>query len=241
MSRRMVLILAAGMALPGAARAAAPRPRTLLVVGDSLSAGYGLETGKGWVDLLRQRLEGRKPGWQVINASISGDTTAGGLARLPALLARDKPAVVILELGGNDALRGLSLKQTQDNLTRMAKLCQMAGARVLLIGMQIPPNYGAAYTERFAAVFPAVARSAHVALVPFLLADVVNHPDWFQSDNIHPTAQAQPTMLDTVWPHLKPLLIHATEGRQGRPAGPPPAGGKETRGGTASLDEKRAS
>ncbi|CQR36600.1 Lysophospholipase [Thiomonas arsenitoxydans] len=215
LSRRKVLglvvsALTAGMGLADAARAAIPPVSTpiatLLVVGDSLSAGYGLETGKGWVDLLRQRLEAKEPRWTVINASISGDTTAGGLARLPALLARDKPRVVIIELGGNDALRGLSLQQTQNNLSRMVALCKKAGAHVLLVGMQIPPNYGPAYTARFAAVFPAVAKSQRVAQVPFLLSGVVGHPDWFQSDNIHPTAQAQPTMLDTVWPYLAPLL-----------------------------------
>ncbi|MDD4886128.1 MAG: arylesterase [Thiomonas sp.] len=206
-SRRKVLGLLLGAAVAAQAQAApaATKP-ALLVVGDSLSAGYGLETGKGWVALLRKRMEADKPGWAVINASMSGDTTAGGLARLPALLSRDKPRVVIIELGGNDALRGLSLQQTQDNLSRMTALCKKAEARVLLVGMQIPPNYGPAYTARFAAIFPAVAKSHNVPLVPFLLSGVVTHPDWFQSDNIHPTAQAQPTMLDTVWTHLKPLL-----------------------------------
>ncbi|OYV40042.1 MAG: arylesterase [Thiomonas sp. 20-64-5] len=205
-SRRKVLALLLGAAVAGRAQAGAEPKSTLLVVGDSLSAGYGLETGKGWVDLLRKRMDADKPGWAVINASISGDTTAGGLARLPVLLSRDKPRVVIIELGGNDALRGLSLQQTQDNLSRMAALCKKSGARVLLVGMQIPPNYGPTYTARFAAIFPAVAKSQNVALVPFLLSGVVAHPDWFQSDNIHPAAQAQPTMLDTVWPHLQPLL-----------------------------------
>lgn len=205
-SRRKVLALLSAVAFAGMAQAATAPGPTLLVVGDSLSAGYGLETGKGWVDLLRHRLDTDKSRWTVINASVSGDTTAGGLARLPALLSRDTPRVVIIELGGNDALRGLSLQQTQENLARMTTMCKTAGARVLLVGMQIPPNYGPAYTARFAAVFPAVAKAQKVALVPFLLADVVGHPDWFQSDNIHPTAQAQPTMLKTVWPHLKPLL-----------------------------------
>lgn len=205
-TRRKVLALMLGLAAAGRATATTASRPVLLVVGDSLSAGYGLETGKGWVDLLRKRLLDHQPGWTVVNASISGDTTAGGLARLPALLARDKPRVVIIELGGNDALRGLSLQQTRDNLTRMVALCKKAGARVLLVGMQIPPNYGPAYTARFAAIFPAVSRSEQVPLVPFLLSGVVQHPDWFQADNIHPTAQAQPTMLDTVWPHLQPLL-----------------------------------
>lgn len=196
-----------GQASVEANHAATSSPeRTLLVVGDSLSAGYGLETGRGWVDLLRDRLRKRKDHWQVINASISGDTTAGGLARLPALLARDKPKAVIIELGGNDALRGLLLADTRANLDRMVTLCKKAGARVLLVGMEIPPNYGPTYTARFRAIFPEVAKAQKVALVPFLLAGVVAHPGWFQADNIHPAAQAQPVMLDTVWPHLAPLL-----------------------------------
>ncbi len=204
--RRKVLALLLGVALGAQAQAATAAEPVLLVVGDSLSAGYGLETGKGWVDLLRARLGATRPASTVVNASISGDTTAGGLARLPALLARDKPRVVLIELGGNDALRGLSLQQTEHNLAQMTRLCKAAGAQVLLVGMQIPPNYGAAYTARFAALFPRVAKAQDVPLVPFLLAGVVAHPDWFQADNIHPTAQAQATMLDTVWPHLQPLL-----------------------------------
>ena len=178
----------------------------LLVVGDSLSAGYGLETGSGWVALLQKRLQERHAPWRVVNASISGQTTAGGMSSLPALLQRDQPKVVLIELGGNDALRGLSLAATESNLRSMASACQMFGARVLLVGMRIPPNYGPAYTRGFEAIFPRVARLQHTALVPFLLAGVVDHPDWFQADNIHPTAAAQPTMLDTVWPVLEPLL-----------------------------------
>jgi acyl-CoA thioesterase-1 len=178
----------------------------LLVVGDSLSAGYGLETGAGWVALLQKRLRERHAPWRVVNASISGETSAGGMSALPALLQRDQPKVVVIELGGNDALRGLSLAATESNLRSMASACQMFGARVLLIGMRIPPNYGPAYTHGFEAIFPRVARLQHTALVPFLLSGVVDHPDWFQADNIHPTAAAQPTMLDTVWPVLEPLL-----------------------------------
>lgn len=211
LGRRTALLALAALLTGAAAQAAAPATPVLLVVGDSLSAGYGLETGKGWVDLLRARLAAQHPPWAVVNASISGDTTAGGLARLPALLARDKPKVVIIELGGNDALRGLSLADTQANLIRMVQLCRQAGALVLLVGMQIPPNYGPAYAQRFAAIFPAVARREKVALVPFLLAGVVQHPNWFQADNIHPTAQAQPTMLANVWPHLQPLLRAAVK------------------------------
>ncbi|MBU6512707.1 MAG: arylesterase [Betaproteobacteria bacterium] len=188
-----------------AADAPAARP-VLLVIGDSLSAGYGLETGTGWVALLQKRLQERHAPWRVVNASISGETTAGGMSGLPALLQRDQPKVVLIELGGNDALRGLSLAATESNLRSMASACQMFGARVLLVGMRIPPNYGAAYTRGFEAIFPRVAQLQHTALVPFLLAGVVDHPDWFQADNIHPTAAAQPTMLDTVWPVLEPLL-----------------------------------
>ena len=211
-----VLALFACMALSGVTRAAETTPAshpTLLIVGDSLSAGYGLETGQGWASLLAQRLAKRFPGWREVNASVSGDTTAGGLSRLPALLSRDKPRVVVIELGGNDALRGLSLNATRSNLTRMVQRSKVAGARVLLLGMQIPPNYGPAYTQRFAAIYPEVAKVEHVELVPFLLAGVVGHPDWFQADNIHPTAIAQPVMLDTVWPHLLPLLRAAPKHR----------------------------
>ncbi|MDE2253724.1 MAG: arylesterase [Betaproteobacteria bacterium] len=205
-----VLALVGSTALLHPALAAVKTPAAVsvtLVVGDSLSAGYGLETGQGWVSLMAARMAREFPRWNVVNASVTGDTTAGGLARLPALLARDKPRVVIIELGGNDALRGLSLSATRANLAAMAKQSRAAGARVLLLGMQIPPNYGPVYTERFAAIYPAVARAEHAALVPFFLAGVADHPDWFQPDNIHPTAQAQPVMLDNVWRHLRPLLL----------------------------------
>ena len=211
-----VLALLAGMALSGGARAATAAPAarpTLLIVGDSLSAGYGLETGHGWASLLAQRMAKRFPAWAVVNASVSGDTTAGGLSRLPALLARDKPRVVVLELGGNDALRGLSLASTRANITAMVQQAKAAGARVLLLGMQIPPNYGAAYTKRFAAIYPEVAKAERVALVPFFLSGVVDHPAWFQADNIHPAAVAQPVMLETVWPFLQPLLRAAQKMR----------------------------
>ena len=204
-----VLALVGSMALLHPALAAVKAPAVVpvtLVVGDSLSAGYGLETGQGWVSLMAARMAREFPRWTVVNASVSGDTTAGGLARLPALLARDKPRVVIIELGGNDALRGLSLSNTKANLAAMVQQSKAAGARVLLLGMQIPPNYGPVYTERFAAIYPAVARAEHAALVPFFLAGVANHPDWFQPDNIHPTARAQPVMLDNVWRQLLPLL-----------------------------------
>jgi acyl-CoA thioesterase-1 len=184
-------------------------PATILVLGDSLSAEYGLPRGSGWVALLEQKLAKEKKSATVINASISGDTSAGGRARLPALLAQHRPTHVIIELGGNDALRGLSLPATQDNLSAMTQAAQKAGARVLLLGMQVPPNYGADYTARFAAVFASVARQYKAALVPFFLQRVTDHPDaarLFQADRIHPTEQAQPLMLNTVWPELKKIL-----------------------------------
>lgn len=181
----------------------------MLVVGDSLSAEYGIARGSGWVALLAERLMARKPALQVVNASISGDTTAGGRSRLPALLALHKPAVVVIELGGNDALRGLPIASTRDNLMTMVNAAQQAGAKVLLVGMQVPPNYGRAYTDEFARAFQDVARERRAALVPFLLAGVADRPDaeaWFQSDRIHPLAKAHPLMLGNVWPALQPLL-----------------------------------
>ncbi|MCT9811960.1 arylesterase [Acidovorax sp. Be4] len=181
----------------------------ILVLGDSLSAEYGLARGQGWVALLQQRLEKNLPQARVVNASVSGDTSAGGRARLPGLLARHQPTVVVIELGANDALRGLPLQSTQANLQAMVQASQAAGAKVLLLGMQVPPNYGSAYGRDFAAVFSVVARQNKTALLPFLLAGIADAPDplaWFQSDRIHPTAKAHPRMLDNVWPHLQPLL-----------------------------------
>ena len=189
--------------------AVGPRPQTILVVGDSLSAEYGLARGSGWVALMEQRLAREHPGEAVVNASISGDTTAGGLARLPALLARHKPGLVILELGGNDALRGLPLAATRQNLVDMARLAKAAGARVLIIGMQLPPNYGRSYGERFASLFADVAHAEGTALVPFMLKGVADGPQaaaMFQADRIHPLASAHPIILGNIWPVLQPLL-----------------------------------
>jgi acyl-CoA thioesterase-1 len=191
-----------------AANAAAP-VRRILVVGDSLSAEYGLQRGSGWVALLGQRLVREGVNASVVNASISGDTTAGGRTRLVSLLRQHKPDIVILELGANDALRGLPLETTQSNLAAMAKAAREAGARVLILGMQIPPNYGRQYSDRFAALYRDVARSENAALVPFLLkgvADVADATALFQSDRIHPVAAAHPTILANVWPALRPLL-----------------------------------
>ncbi|ODU61471.1 MAG: arylesterase [Comamonadaceae bacterium SCN 68-20] len=207
--RDFILSLAAAAAGGHAAAAQGARGATILVLGDSMSAEYGLARGTGWVALLTQRLAQQKIAAEVVNASISGDTTAGGRARLPALLAQHHPGIVVIELGGNDALRGLPLQSTEDNLTAMAQAARQAGARVLLVGMQVPPNYGADYTRRFAALFQTVAQAQKAALVPFLLQGVADGPEptrLFQADRIHPTAQAQPTMLDNVWPALKKLL-----------------------------------
>ena len=183
--------------------------KTILVVGDSLSAEYGLKRGTGWVSLLEQQLAAEKSSFKVVNASISGDTTSGGRSRLPALLDRHKPRVLVLELGGNDALRGLPLDMTEQNLTAMTQAAKKTGSKVLLIGMQVPPNYGSAYAANFSGLFPKIASAEKVALVPFLLKAVADTRDptaLFQSDRIHPNAQAQPKMLANVWPELKKLV-----------------------------------
>jgi acyl-CoA thioesterase-1 len=193
----------------GPAASAASRRRTLLVVGDSLSAEYGLARGSGWVALLQARLARDRLPVTVVNASISGDTTAGGRSRLPALLKQQQPQTVVIELGGNDALRGLPLASTRDNLQFMAGAAKAAGARVVIVGMAVPPNYGRQYGEDFIALFGTVAKAQGAALVPFLLAGVADAPnadELFQPDRIHPKAEAHPRMLDNVWPVLRPLL-----------------------------------
>ena len=191
--------------------AALPQERnsTILVVGDSLSAEYGLKRGSGWVALMEQRLAKEKPGAKVVNASISGDTTSGGRSRLAALLATHKPALVVIELGSNDALRGLPLQMTQDNLQAMTLAAQGAGAKVVLIGMQVPPNYGQDYTKRFAATFATVAKVNKAALVPFMLKDVADVADaqrLFQNDRLHPSEAAHPIILNNVWPTIQKLI-----------------------------------
>lgn len=178
----------------------------VLVLGDSLSAAYGLSRERGWVSLLAERLEAQGHPHRVINASVSGDTTAGGRARLPPLLERHRPNVLIIELGANDGLRGLGFDEIDANLTELVRLGLEAGAKVLLVGVRLPPNYGAAYTERFQAVFPAVSRREGVSLVPYLLAGVGERRDLMQQDDLHPTGEAQPLLLDNVWPGLEPLL-----------------------------------
>ena len=181
----------------------------ILVVGDSLSAEYGLTRGTGWVALLQKQLSEVKPGVEVINASISGDTTSGGRSRLTALLQKHQPSHVIIELGGNDALRGLPLNMTQDNLLAMTRLAQTAGAQVILLGMQMPPNYGPDMARQFEAAYAQVAKSQKAALVPFFLKGIGDDPEplkWFQADRIHPNEAAQPRMLANVWPTLKKQL-----------------------------------
>ena len=186
----------------------APHPntrRTVLVVGDSLSAEYGLTRDSGWVKLLGDRIAQQAPQYSVVNASISGDTTSGGRARLAPLLAA-APSVVVIELGANDGLRGLSVDAMRANLQAMVSEIRRVGAKVLLVGMHMPPNYGQAYADRFYAVYTGLARSEHVALAPFLLDGFADRLELFQADHIHPLAVAQARMLDNVWPYLKPLL-----------------------------------
>ena len=208
-----VLAALAGVTGLSPASAATPAPKTfksrkILVLGDSLSAEYGLKRGSGWVALLERQLKVEKMPAVVVNASISGDTTSGGRSRLGQLLTQHQPTHVIIELGGNDALRGLPLELTQDNLTYMAQAAQQAGAKVLLIGMQVPPNYGKDYGERFAALFASVAKARRAALVPFLLKGVADDGSTrlFQADRIHPKEEAHPLMLANVWPELKKIL-----------------------------------
>lgn len=205
----LAAVATAATPVPVQGAKAAARRATVLIVGDSLSAEYGLKRGSGWVALLEQRLAEQKIAAAVVNASISGDTTSGGRSRLPALLRQHRPTVVILELGGNDALRGLPLAMTRDNLVQMARSAREAGAKVVVVGMQVPPNYGRQYGNDFAALFASVAKAEKAALVPFLLEGVANAPNaeaLFQPDRIHPTEAAHPVMLGNVWPVLVPLL-----------------------------------
>ena len=190
---------------------AAANPPVLLVVGDSLSAGYGIELRAGWVSLLQDRLRQQGYPHRVVNASISGDTSAGGRARLADTLKRERPQLMILELGGNDGLRGLSLVETRANLNAMIQAAKASKARVLLTGIHIPPNYGPDYSKKFHAIYQDLARSQQVALVPFLLEGIALNPELMQADGLHPRANAQPRILENVWPHLKPLLGAASK------------------------------
>lgn len=181
-------------------------PPVVLVFGDSLSAGYGLRAEQGWVSLLAQKIEREGYGFRVVNASVSGETSAGGLARLPRALALHQPRIVILELGANDGLRGLPLEQTRGSLARMLSLLKDAHVAVLLLGVRLPPNYGERYTSGFADMYQALADQFHLALLPFLLENVALTPGLMQSDGLHPNEQGQPLLLDNVWPKLLPLL-----------------------------------
>ncbi|MFM8245477.1 MAG: arylesterase [Burkholderiaceae bacterium] len=203
---RQVLLLCLSLCSMLFASAAYSASKNLLVLGDSISAEYGLPRDSGWVNLLQKRLADDKLGFNVVNASISGETTAGGLTRLPALLQQHKPTVLIIELGGNDGLRGLSLAATQANLREMIKSADRIGARVLLLGMRVPPNYGPDYSKRFAAMYQGLARERNVKLVPFLFAGLEDTERFFQQDRIHPNQRAQSVMLDNVWPGLRALL-----------------------------------
>ena len=185
----------------------------VLVVGDSISAGYGLASGVGWVALLQKKLADEHFPHRVVNASISGDTTAGGRERLPALLRQHRPAVTVIELGGNDGLRGSSLDAMRDNLDATIAEAQKAGSRVLVVGIRLPPNYGPAYTQRFVAIFAEVAKARHAAVVPFFFEGFGEDDAMFQGDRIHPTAAAQAKLLDNIWPELKPLLGAPAKGK----------------------------
>lgn len=204
--QRGVVVLLMALALAAALPVQSATPRTVLVMGDSLSAAYNLAPEQGWVALLGKRLAAEHPGWTVANASISGETTAGGASRIAAELARHSPAVVVIELGANDGLRGLDLAQTRANLERMVTAAQATGARVLLVGMRLPPNYGPQYTSDFERNFAELAEKHGAALLPFLLEPIATEREAFQADNLHPVAAAQPRLLDHVWPALEPLL-----------------------------------
>lgn len=198
--------LVAFSSLASVANAQTAKEAHILVVGDSLSAGYGLNSGEGWVDLLAKKLDAQKSRAKVTNASISGDTTAGGVARLPALLAKHKPTHVVIELGGNDGLRGSPVATAKANLEKMVELSQKAGAKVVLVGMRMPPNFGPTYTSAFEAMYRDVAKATKSALVPFFLEKLGTDLKYFQPDRIHPTREAQPMMLETVWPVLLGVL-----------------------------------
>jgi len=205
---RLVVLLFSLNASPAFAQAlspAVPTQQTILVLGDSLSAAHGIAQNQGWVTLLAERMAQKTPPWKVFNASISGETSSGGLTRLPALLATHKPQWVLIELGANDGLRGLPLKIMRQNLQRMIEFSQQSGAKVLLIGMMLPPNYGFTYTTPFTAMYQQLAEEQHLPLVPFLLDGVANDPRLMQYDGLHPNVAAQPIILENVWRVAEPL------------------------------------
>jgi acyl-CoA thioesterase I len=207
MSRSIVILLCLWLAGPAAPALGAPSQKpVILVYGDSLSAGYGVAVDKGWVSLLANRVQHEGYGFQVVNASVSGETTTGGLARLPHALSVHAPGIVIIELGANDGLRGLPLDTTRTNLEAIMSLAAADQRAVVLLGMRMPPNYGERYTLGFAAVFPELAHRHHAALVPFLLEGVADRPTLMQADGLHPNERGQAILLDNVWPVLRPLL-----------------------------------
>ena len=177
---------------------------TILVMGDSLSAEYGLSRGTGWVKILEDQLQKQVSPWTIFNASISGETSSGGLTRLPTLLQQKRPGIVFIELGANDALRGLSIDQTEKNLRKMIQISKQSGAKVLLFGIQIPPNYGQDYTNRFKAIYPKLANQEGIELLPFFLKDVASQKEYFQADNIHPNEKAQILLFKNVWDAMNP-------------------------------------
>lgn len=202
----VVLVTAFSAAPPPAAAAQRGGSRTILVYGDSLSAAYGIAQDRGWVALLGARLARERPDYNVANASISGETTRGGLSRIKNVLQRMKPAITVIELGANDGLRGLPVPEMRKNLAAMISAAQTAGSRVLLVGVQMPPNYGEDYNRAFDAVYTGLAKEHRTALVPFLFEGFADKREFFQADNLHPTAAAQPMLLENVWKSLKPLL-----------------------------------
>lgn len=200
-----IAVILLGLTLISPAQAQDLNKPTLLITGDSLSAEYGISRGSGWVALLTSRLQKEGSNWEVMNASISGETTSGGLTRLPKLLSQKKPKLVIIELGANDALRGLPLAETEKNIRTMVELSKKSGAEVLLVGMRIPPNYGQEYTQQFAQLYVRIAKSQQVALLPFFLEGVAQRNELFQADRIHPNEAAQPIMFQNVWTALTPF------------------------------------
>ncbi|HAV37717.1 MAG TPA: arylesterase [Massilia sp.] len=198
--------LSVGALMLAASASAYSAPKTVLVLGDSLSAEYGLARGAGWVALLEQKLKAEKIDARIVNASISGETTSGGRARLPALLNQHKPQIVVIELGANDGLRGLPVPAAEANLREMASMSQKQNAKVMLIGMRMPPNYGRAYTERFFNMYENLAKEVKAPLVPFMLEGVADKPALFQADRLHPNADAHPIILNNIWPTFKALI-----------------------------------
>lgn len=201
---KLFCLLVLFIVLPASAQV--PQGQAILILGDSLSAAYGMQVSESWPSLLQQRLDEQDFDWQVFNSSITGDTTQGGLARLPRLLEKNRPGIVLIELGGNDGLRGLPLDVTRNNLAQMIDLSHAAGAKVIIAEIRIPPNYGPVYTEKFNAIFHHLAEPEGVTLLPFLLEDVALDPDLMLDDGVHPKAAAQPLILDAVWTVLRPLL-----------------------------------